>query len=286
MKNLLNKFKENILYCIFDVEKERETKVIDEFPTSPHVYLVNYSSEHFIVDISPEYDIDWEVKDSWSDENNKEIQKILNKAGSLECRISHEWPRSVLINAKRMIGEGIARSFSYQFDAANEMLVEAEKFIDKKSQEISRQWTLQACIKNVFCLLFIGILTVIFKTFLINYLGENFILLVLSACLGGIGALLSVIFRIGEFETQNSAGRSLHKTEGLARIIAGCICGFIAALLIKAELLFPAINNAQNTKLLIFAVATIAGVSEKWIPNIILKATQKQAVQSTKIGGK
>lgn len=118
--------------------------------------MINYSSEHFIVDISPEYDIDWEVKDSWLEKNNKEIQKILNKAGSLECRILYEWPRSVLINAKRMIGKGIARSFPYQFDAANEMLVDAEKFIDKKSQEISRQWTLRECIKNVFYLLFFG----------------------------------------------------------------------------------------------------------------------------------
>lgn len=286
MKNAWNSFKENILYNIFDIEKEREIKVIEAFPTSPHIYLINYSSEHFIVDINPEYDIDWEVKDTWSDEYNKEIQKILNKAGVLECRISYEWPHSVLINAKRMIGEGISRGFSFQFDASQEMFAEAEKFINKKSQEISRYWTLKACIKNVFYLLLIGILTIIFRTFFIGYLGWNFILLVLAACFGGVGALLSVIFRIGDFETQNSAGRSLHRTEGLARIIAGCICGFLAALLIKTGLLLPIVHNTQNINLYILALATIAGVSEKWIPNIILKTAKTNVVQDIKQGEK
>lgn len=258
--------------------KKRKIKRLPGFPTSPFIYLINYESEKFIVDISPYYDIDWENKDDWENDSEKKqnIQKILNKAAILECRISHEWPEEILIDAKRMIGEGIARSFWYEYDAADEMLKEAEVFINLKSQEISRQWTLRTCIVTTFILAIIGIGMIAFREKVIFYLGNDFLLLFLGSCCGGLGALLSVIFRIGEFKTQNSAGIWLHRTEGFSRILAGCICGFIASILIKTKVLFPSFCEIENMDLFIWAFATIAGASEKWIPNIIFHSSQSE----------
>ncbi len=254
--------------------KKRRIRRLSGFHTSPFIYLINYESGKFIVDISPDYDIDWENKDNWAKENNEKIQQVLNQAAILECRISHEWPEEVLVDAKRMIGEGIARSFWFEFDAAKEMLREAETFINLKSQEISRQWTLRACIVTTGIFIIIAIGIVAFRLPLTILLGNSFLLLALAVCCGGLGALLSVIFRIGEFKTQNSAGISLHRAEGFARILAGCICGFIAAILIKTGVLFPIFCEVENIDLLILALATIAGASEKWIPNIIVKTSQ------------
>lgn len=257
-------------------KRRRKIRRLPGFHTSPFIYLVSYEFGKFIVDISPDYDIDWENKDDWSEEANSAIQKILNQAGILECRISHEWPEEVLIDAKRMIGEGIARSFWLEYEAANEMLNEAETFINLKSQEISRQWTLRACILTTGVMITIAIGLVAFREFIVAFLGNSFLLLALAVCCGGVGAFLSVIFRIGEFKTQNSAGLGLHQTEGIARIFAGGICGFVAAILVKTGVLLPIFCEIENIDLLILALATIAGASEKWIPSIILKTSQAE----------
>lgn len=255
--------------------ERRKISTLSSFPEHPYIFLINYEVGKFIVFINSEYDIDWSLHDDWSDKKSS-VQEILNQAARLECRISPEWPEAILINAKRMIGEGIARSFWDECDAANKMLKEAEAFINQKSQEISRQWTLCTCIWTTMTMVFIAFLSVYFHNWMTHTLGHSFFLLVLASCCGGVGALLSVFFRIGKLQTINSAGIGLHRTEGFARILVGSICGFLVAILVKTGILFPIFSDVKHFDLLILAIATIAGASEKMVPNIVMKISTQE----------
>lgn len=88
----------------------------------------------------------------------------------------------------------------------------------------------------------------------------------LGACMGSIGALLSVYQRCHSLEISPSTSPAQHAFLGFSRIALGLLCGGLLVVLVKANL-FMGFAEGNLATLSIFAA--LSGFSERYFPNII-----------------
>src|SRR6266516_3764357 len=101
-----------------------------------------------LVYVDKQCDLEWECDDE-ADAKLKPIEeafgKIQNGVASLEP-IAHNWPADLKLSTKRVLGEPLARILQRDTDGAGEALSHAKSFVKTKSLQVSRYWTLQACL--------------------------------------------------------------------------------------------------------------------------------------------
>lgn len=239
-------------------------------------YLV-YKSDHFIVFIDSGIDVDWEIHNSFPGHGN-EVKKndILNIASTLEC-IPNDFHRdNIRLNYKRMIGEGITRAFQNDYENAYKILEKAENYIKKRNEEKSRYWYLLASGTFAIIILILGIIIQAFKSHILKSLGINFYLGTLGFVGGCLGALFSIILRLGNQHLDCSPGKKLHFLEGVSRIFAGGIAGVILAFLVKLEVIFSLLTKKDILSISMFVTGLISGASERLAPSIISKISTSE----------
>ena len=246
-----------------------------EFPCVAVRYLVFYDEGRFIVAVDSELDLDWETTTAYDSEANNDhaTADTLNTAALLENRVGREWPRELIIKSKRLIGEAISRVLSGQHAHANVALKYADTFISQKSIEVSRYWTLRAGFLCCLGLASAGVCLVVNQGVCAALIGRTLHGLMLAGCLGGIGAFLAIVIRLGRNQVNSDAGLDLHVAEACAKLVAGFICGFLMALLIKAGFILTAFQTSQHFPLVILTFAMLAGMSARWVPSILSKVT-------------
>jgi hypothetical protein len=246
-----------------------------EFPEVDSKYLVLYDEGNFIIAVDTELDLDWETTDAFENKTSapdkQQIGSTRTTATRLEGKVGKLWPKAMRLHCKRMIGEAMARAYSLEHAESQKAIQHAEAFIRQKSIEVSRYWILLSCFVFACGILLIGAALTIDTETYAAILGKTFHLILQASCLGGIGAFLSVITRLGSFQINSEAGLALHFAEAGAKIAAGSICGFLMALLISAGIILPACSAATNSKLGLLALSMVAGMSARWVPNILAK---------------
>jgi len=166
-----------------------------------------------------------------------------------------------------MIGEGLARLFEFDAVSAKEMFEEAAKYGIARNQEVARCWYLIATGLTT------GIFSIILSTIwlwresLRNAVGATALSIGLAACIGAVGAFLSVLSRIGNSPLDPSAGRTPHYVEATGRVLIGSISAATVLLAIKIGL-GPSILNDKGI-VGIALIAILSGFSEKFAPTII-----------------
>lgn len=233
-----------------------------------------FCTETFIVFIDKGLDIDW-ITDDKFDENFKgdraKLNEILNRAAKIETIPNSHQPDDLRLNFKRMIGEGIARSLEHDYLSANVMVTEAEQYITNRNIEKARYWQLLSSIFSGFTS---GVLVLILwslKAKLLPFLGATAVILLLSGFAGAIGAMLSIIFRMGNTAITSEAVRSLHFLEGFGRVLGGGISGILTACMVKASILLPVLNANKDMPISIVGLAMLAGASERLAPSLLSK---------------
>jgi len=100
----------------------------------PHLkpkYLIR-STRDFIVFIDDDLDIDWQSSDEYDAKGHKDGHKhnmVLNDAALLESTPCEGLCTEMRIHFKRLIGEGITRSFDHDYASASKMLEAAAEYI-------------------------------------------------------------------------------------------------------------------------------------------------------------
>ncbi len=251
-----------------------------KWPDLPVKHLV-YFRDHpddgaYIVFVDYEGDLDWRRDDkaeafTKNGQYDCHVSEVQNEVSALEPLVRN-WPKDVKFSAKRILGEALARVFRCDRDNALQALAKAKKFITNKSREVSRYWTLQACTGAAALAAVFGVVAVWQSATLTAAFGQTPYLLFLAACAGAIGALLSVILRLGKLSFDASAERRLHFAEGVTRILAGGISGILVGALVKLGVFLPVFSQSGLTITAVCAAALIAGASERLAPTIIAKA--------------
>lgn len=243
------------------------------------------STKDFIVFVDSKLDVDWATSANYDEIGAKDLtahNEILNKAAFLESLPSEKSCKKVKLHFKRMLGEGIVRSIKHDYVSAQRMLETAESFIQARNSELARAWYLIGSGLFTTSILVFGIFIWINRSDLINFIGQNLFILFIAATAGSVGAMLSVIMRMGSTSLDSAAGRNLHFLESISKIVAGMISAVLVALAVNAEILLPVFNKIDNKTTAIVLAALVAGASERLAPSIIQTIEEKAVLKKKK----
>jgi hypothetical protein len=191
--------------------------------------------------------------------NLESISKLLLKESQLEV-------------FRRLLGESIARLLQDRNSkSASVMLDKAEVFLTERSRERARMWYLSASVVAT-AIMIVGGLFLWANRQVVAVglkLGDSAIDVMVGAAAGSLGALISILQRSDELETDVSAGPSVHYFEGAVRILIGVTAGLIFALAIKSNILLGAVNKSEQALTILLVISIIAGASERLLPNLI-----------------
>jgi hypothetical protein len=237
-----------------------------------------------LVYVDKKLDLDWECDDKAQKGADPAVGSIWNGVSRLEP-ITDKWPRDLKRNAKRLLGEAVARVLRKDVVAADVALVNAREFIMAKSRQVSRYWTLQACLVSGAVACVAGLTGARFEAPIVSAISRTPYLLCLCFSAGCAGALLSVILRLGKQpRVDSTAERHLHYIEGVSRIAAGGIAGILVGAMVKLQLFFPVFANAGVQTLAMCTAAMIAGASERLAAGIVTKVENQETIEGN--GGK
>lgn len=182
-------------------------------------------------------------------------------------------------NFRMMMGEGFARLFSLDPKNALQMMNAAGAYASARNQEIARGWQLKATALSAGGFFLIGCIAWALRIWLRPKLGEMAFILLLGVCAGAVGALFSVLTRLGTNSLDPSAGERLHSLEGGARVVAGAIGAIFAQLAVQLSLILGVLKGFGLPALMF--IALVAGASERLVPTII-KRTENDAASPGK----
>lgn len=260
-------------------------KVKERWPEMDIRYLV-LEEATFIVCIDSELDVDWSTNSGFLGLDDKtRLHEILNRVALLESLPIYSLPEQIRLSYKRMLGEAVARSLSDDYPNAIKALDSAEGFINARNGELARFWYLSAGGGYVIVIALAGLLLWFSRVGAKVLLGDTLFWLTIAAVSGAVGALFSIIMRMGKSNLDCSAGKLLHQLESASRITAGMISAMLIALAVYTDFIFTAFAKTGNKQVVIVLAALIAGASERWAPSLI-EHIEKQGLQTDKRKGR
>ncbi len=217
----------------------------------------------------------WHVCTAGEIDYPPDYPRIYNEVLALEAA-----PCDYLKNEQRELlrmcgGHAIARVLDDRNpEAATEVLEQGWKYYAQRSAEVSRRWYLTtACA----CFIPLVVLAVIGATLdeKIAEHGHYALLMYFSVCMGGMGAFASTVLRLGGMCPDPSGGLLLHVLEGVARILVGCLGGFVLVICLLSEAVFSFVSaNGEFAPYspsfyLALLLSLASGISERTIPTLI-----------------
>jgi hypothetical protein len=234
--------------------------------------------------VDPEIDLEWGCNNAFSkaldvDPLKTNIRRVSNEIALLEP-IAHNWPPDLKLAAKRLLGEAIVSATLGDEVGAAGAIAKAKNFLKLKSKQVSRFWTLKACLLTGAAALVLGALDVIFRNQIIGGIGRMPFLLSICFCAGCVGAVLFVVLKFGKQPNADStAEQHLHYLEGAARIVGGGIAGVLVGGMVKLGLILPIFSQAGMESLAMCLAAMVAGASERLAAGIITKVENHEPLQ-------
>jgi hypothetical protein len=246
------------------------------------------STAKFIVFLDNDLDVDWASSSAY-DENERSDDKrergeILIRAAAVECIPNDHQKENIRLNFKRMVGEGVARALEHEYDIGRKIVEQARQYIEARNVEKARYWQLcTACVLGVMLGL-CGLALWWFRAFPIRAWGEPAYFLFMAGVAGSIGAVLSMIFRMGHTFPTSEAPRALHILEAASRVLAGYFSGLLAAGSVQVGLILSVASGNGQMHATMLVVAFASGASERFAPSIIARletsAVERQSKKS------
>ena len=103
-----------------------------------------------------------------------------------------------------------------------------------------------------------------------------------TVCAGGVGALLSVMTRMaaGRLRVNPAMGKPMVTILGAFRPLVGALSGAILYLFLQTRLLSTITPLNSQAEPFYWAVAVLAGFSERWVPDMLSRTAQDLVPQS------
>lgn len=171
-------------------------------------------------------------------------------------------------SAKRFIGQGVVILYTGGTRAeAEAAFANAEAFIVERGRETSLLWLYLS-----FGLLALFSLFVLMRVILKTNDTQTHIVWSTLACAaaGGIGAYISrALASRSDLPCDANAGKHLHYQEALLRWSVGVVAGGLVCLLVKGKVLLGSLEFGANGFPVVLALATLAGMSERFLPTLL-----------------
>ena len=240
-------------------------------------YLV-IDTQEYIVFIDNENQLDWITSDEYDNHGYADPSKhnsIMHQVAVLECKPNGDLSEKIIIDFKRLLGEAISSSLSGDYDTAEKILADTAQFIQSRGEELSRQWYLSSAGRWTLYILIAGIIAWLLRDNLTLLVGKTFFISSMAMTAGALGALLSIIMRMGEEKLDIHAGKTIHELESTYRIFAGMLSAFLLVLAVSSEAIFPGLSKVNNPDIFLIFIGFIGGMSERLAPSISSKIEGK-----------
>ncbi|MBI5791873.1 MAG: hypothetical protein HZA63_10395 [Rhodocyclales bacterium] len=227
-------------------------------------------TEQFIVYLDSNLDIQWSHSDELK--TDQDFGLVLNRVAYLEAKARFINEREVLQSIKRLIAEGIARYLEYSsVKMADQIHDLADAQIGELNVKTSWSWYFDAAYGlTLACLALWGVVW-LSRDFITPYLGRTGLEVVLGGLIGSVGAMISVISRGNKLSLDANAGKTIHVTEGIARIVVGIAGALLVALAYKGGILLAGVKFFGSNLAVLLSLSIVAGASERLVPSLIAK---------------
>ncbi len=199
--------------------------------------------------------------------------EILNEVATLEVLSATQITSPYLKPFRRMLAEAIARIFSEKSTtSASDILKVARQYLSARAGERARTWYLTAAFAAASLFLSVAIAIWVARDSLGYATHKHTLEVAVFACLGALGALISVLGRSADLPIDAAAGKTAHYLEGVSRVLLAVCGGFLVSVAIKANLILGVAETVDNEvrRLAVLASLSIAsGASERLVPNLI-----------------
>jgi hypothetical protein len=244
-------------------------------------HLTDDAKGELYVYVDTDIDLEWGCDDKFdkaldASAAKQNVRRIANEIALLEP-IAHNWPDDLKLGAKRLLGEAIVSAMEGDEIGAAGAIAKAKDFLKSKSKQVSRYWTLRACLVTGAVAALLSAIAAILRNQIIGFTGQTQFLLLLCFFAGCIGALLFVVLKLGKQPNVDStAERHLHYLEGVARIVGGGIAGVLVGGMVKLGLILPVFSQSGMETLAMCIAAMLAGASERLAAGIITKVENNE----------
>ena len=229
------------------------------------------ASTTFIVYLDEDYYVEFRSIPDWHWPEG--AGQILNEVASLEVLSSTQITSPYLKPFRRMLAEAVARIFSESSTtSAADILRVARQYLSARAGERARTWYLTAAFAAAFLFVSIAITIWVARDSLGYSTHKHALEVAVFACLGALGALISVLSRSADLPIDAAAGKAAHYLEGVSRILLGVCGGFLVAVAIKANLILgvaDAVDNEIRRLAVLASLSVASGASERLVPNLI-----------------
>lgn len=255
----------------------------EQWSHHPIGFLIR-ATKDYVVHIDKSGRLDWETTTEFDKEIAKRPDEHRQSLSNVKCEIClaeaaplQGYSNEIKHHFLKLLGEALVHWIEGDADIARKMVQGALAYLRERNEETSRHWYLSAGINSASLFCAVGILTWLVRRDAIDFLGPNGFMLLLAACCGAVGAMLSIIVRSGNLKFSASAGRALHYLEASSRISAGAISGVIVFLAVKSELVLSAFLHGPGGSMVLFLAPLAAGAGERLATSIISKFDESTA---------
>jgi hypothetical protein len=246
------------------------------------ILYVVYARPHFIVTIDEQLGLNWRTAHDFNTlaEDFGEVVGSCELSDALVDRIFSD--KANRMAYKKMLGAVIARILDdKKSTSARKKLAIVDQRINEHGRERMRMVYIYSSLTTVCVLGLLFTLLLIVKTRIANFGFSTDVCAFIRCCLlGGIAAFLTTFARFQHYRGSLVAGVSIHRLDGILRIVYGMIAGLIIVLAIKANVLVG-FANASTSSLpwILYFLAMMAGASEILIPNLIRQTEGELGIQ-------
>lgn len=92
----------------------------------------------------------------------------------MECKPNGDLSDKVIVDFKRLLGEGLSSSLSDDYETADRIIDDADQFIHNRGEELSRQWYLSTAGFYTLGILITGVIAWLLRSYLIPLVGNTF----------------------------------------------------------------------------------------------------------------
>lgn len=228
------------------------------------------TEKDYIVYLDDDLVVQWSMTDAYG-KSPKGFAEVANRIGHLETVSEGLLDTDHQIEPfARLLGEAMARTIGDRdIKKASEILKNAEDYLQARSIENARSWYIKTACACTLPLLLFAVVIWVGQSIVKPIVGNEAFDVLLGSLLGAAGALFSVLSRTKDIALDAAAGKSIHRLESAARIVAGSLGGLVIALAIKGNLLLGFIKSVDHSLAALLAICMVAGASERFVPSFI-----------------
>ena len=225
-----------------------------EPPTDSHTLLDKYN---YVVFIDIEGDLDWICNDDHAENKvQPEVFTLIARIMDVEAIPCKHLGKNEWMAFKRMLGTAIVSAFEGGRDEAESLMAQAKAYIEQRIPERSRLWTLwSATIGTIVA----GVISYFLRD----------LTFVAPLIFGVFGAYVSIVRHASIRNVDSSAGKMLHVTEAVVRLLIGAILGKIGVLFCNSLLAPEFAQKICVSDAGIRVIAFASGLFDAFIPAMI-----------------